>query len=198
MNMKWLFIILAALLCLMLPACADGDLPPAVADALSPAFVASSACWEDEDGSTWFVLTEDDIRTLHCFSVSDGSCTESFRTDGAVPQGGGQVRLTVTDGIWSFIEGESWLPGPILLILQYDTDGQSVWRRIAFRREGGVWRLHSLLDSEIGIDLSVADGMAIRRVPADKGQTAVAASVPCAFDTDLRTMRLTDVPLMIP
>ncbi len=198
MNMKWLFIILAALLCLMLPAYADGDLPPAVADALSPAAVVSSACWEDEGGITWFVLTEDDIRTLHCFSVSDGHCTESFRTDGAVPQGGGQVRLIVTDGVWSFVESESWLPGPILLILQYDADDQTVWRRIAFRREGGVWRLYSLLDSEIGIDLSVTDGMAIRRVPADKGQTAVAASIPCTFDTDLRTMRLTDVPLMIP
>ena len=95
-------------------------------------------------------------------------------------------------------DGRGWLPGPILLILQYDADGQSVWQRIAFRREGGVWRLHSLLDSEIGVDLSVADGMAIRRVPADKGQTVAAASFPCTFDTNLRTMRLTDVPLMIP
>lgn len=198
MNTKRLCIILAALLCCMLPACADEGLPPSVADALGPSAVVSSACWEDEGGTTWFVLTQDEIRTLHCFTVSGTGCTESFRTDGAVPQGGGQVRLIITDGVQSFADGRGWQPGPILLILQYDADGQSVWQRIAFRREGGAWRLHSLLDSASGAELSVADGMAIRRVPSDKGQTVAAASFPCTFDTDLRTMRLTDVPLMIP
>ena len=196
--MRYLFITLAALLCWMLPACADESLPPAVADALSPAAVISSACWEDEGDVTWFVLTQDSVYTLHCFSVSDGGCTENFHTDGAVPQDCGQVRLIITDGVRSFVDGESWLPGPILLILQYDMDGRSVWQRIAFRREDGVWRLHSLLDSASGLNLSITDGTAIWRVPADKGQMAISSSIPCTFDTDLRTRRLTDVPLTIP
>lgn len=201
--MKKLLVCCLLLFLLALPAAAD-PLPDGLRGALGQAAVAASACWEEPGLTTWFVLTrsQEGVNTLHCFTCEGGAWTEAFRTHQAIPQGEERVDLHLSEGVWHFdgVTGaRQYLPGPMLLILQHGADSGEVRQLLCFQRtEPDAWSLIALNIYPEAIKLWI-DGSAVTwYAAADKGQLIPVGTASCSFDSDLRRLRLQDVPLTFP
>ena len=160
---------------------------------------ALTALWDRNGEETKFTLTQEGgINTLHCYQLEDGRWVESFQTNAAVPQGKNQMRLYLTDSATFFTAGgeREYLPGPILLVMRYGEDGESVMLMQAFQRsDAGVWNLIALRNYEENAVINVGAETLTYHAPADKGRTIVAGTRSCTFDRNLRFFRLEDVPL---
>jgi len=159
----------------------------------------STAQWDREGEETKFTLMQEGgVNTLLCYAMENGEWVERFRTTEAMPRGENQMRLYLSDSATFFTSGnkKEYIPGPILLVLQYGADGQSVMQMLAFQRnEEDVWNLIALRNYEVKAVMNVDADTLTYRAPADKGRSIVAGARPCTFDRNLRFFRLEDVPL---
>lgn len=199
MKKAFIFLLLLGLMgSCILPAAAE-DAPPALHALLSPAAITDAAFWEDAGKTTWFVLTKDaaSTHTLHCLTEENGHCTEVFRTADALPQGEGTLALHLTPDAWDFSQSPEGrhLPGPILLLLQYDEAAQAVELRMAFQRtDPETWRLISLKHYPSATNANLFENFITYYGPKEKAQTTPLGTVPCFIETDLRLFRLADFP----
>lgn len=199
MKKTFLFLLL---LCLAgncpLPATAE-EAPPALSFLLSPFTVTKAASWQEAEKTTWFAVTKDAAshNTLHCIIEEKGRFSLLFRTGDALPQGDVRLALRLTEGAWDFAASSEgiYLPGPILLLLQYDETATAVERLMAFQRtDEETWHLISLKHYPAKIHAKIFENRITYYGTKEKAQTTPLGTVPCFFETDMRFFRLADFP----
>ena len=195
-----LCLLLGLMLCIA-PAMAE-EVPAAILDSLPNAVITASAHWDDPERTTWFVLAQEEGNTLYCFTVENNACTQLFSTSEALPQGSGRVAVHLSDSAWDFRniqnDGGRYISGPILLVLQYGADDQSVERLLSFQRsEADTWNLIALRDYPQVAILQIDDDTVTYFKPADKAQSEIAGVAPRRFERELRSMNLAQIPLTL-
>lgn len=199
MKKAFLFLLLlCGLFACPFPAMAE-NAPPALHALLSPAVITEAIPWKEADKTTWFAITKDasSLRTLHCIAEEKGCCTELFRTGDALPQGESRLALHLSEGAWDFSDSSQgrYLPGPILLLLQYDETEQTIERRMAFQRtHEETWHLISLKHYPSTIDAKISENSVTYYGTKEKAQQTILGTAPCFFETDVRLFRLIDFP----
>ena len=85
---------------------ASGQLPLDIRARFGGIEITDTAYWDSPE-STWFVLirTPDRTNILLCFVLENGTWTQKFQTDTAVPQGEDRVSILFTDQVKESTDG---------------------------------------------------------------------------------------------
>ncbi len=195
-------VLLGMMVLCILPAMATAALPAEIQEALGDTPIVSTAQWEEAGHDIWFVLTrsQEGVNTLHGFTGEGGGWVESFFTCEAVPQEENRLDIHISEGAWDFRDMQNdqgqYLEGPILLILQYGADDVSIDQLICFQRSAeDIWNLIALRNYPAGASVNVDENSLTYYKAVDKAQIITVGTVPCTFGRDLRSFRLSDVPL---
>ena len=139
-----LLLVLALLLCVLLPAQASAQLPTDIRAQFGGIEITGSAYW-DSPGSTWFVLirTPDKVNRLLCYTLENGTWVQEFQAADSVPQGEGAVRILFSGREKEIIDDQPVIR-PVLMITQNGTgeDESRMIRQYEFLRSAaGEWNL---------------------------------------------------------
>ena len=173
---------------------ASGQLPLDIRARFGGIEITDTAYWDSPE-STWFVLirTPDRTNILLCFVLENGTWTQKFQTDTAVPQGEDRVSILFTDQVKESTDGRTETK-PILTILQYGTgdDASVPQRQYEFLRTSpGVWELIRAQFTEAQLRLEISEDAVIFLLPTGE---EIRTDIPAGLDRDLRRTDLAGIP----
>lgn len=187
------FILMAGLSC---SAAAAGQLPLDIRARFGGIEITDTAYWDSPE-STWFVLirTPDGTNMLICFVLEQGTWTQKFQTDAALPQGDGKVRILFSDRVRESVDGRESVQ-PILTIMQTGTGAgeASVNVQTEFLRSfSGEWNLIRAYFAKEQVCLEISEDTVTFSSPAGQ-DPAQSHTVRTGIERDLRRIDLDGIP----